>query len=83
MNNVPSANSVGVSKSLDSWRNPSPAYTPLSNVSFGPLEFVTPHWVPQMPDPTGILGGIQPVFNKLADFPNVLEIEHAKPARQF
>lgn len=55
--------------SLSGWfRAPSPAYVPLSNVSFGPLETSMPTPTPMMPSPEGVRGGIVETFDKLASY---------------
>lgn len=77
------SNPVGVSKTLAGWRAPSPSYTALSDVSFGPLQFVLPVPVPQMPDPTGVRGGNQPQFNKAVKIPDVLQVITPKNMRTF
>lgn len=61
--------------SLNAWfRAPSPAYSPLSSVSFGPLENTNATPVPQMPDPVGIRGNVVETFNKLASYGPVQKI---------
>jgi len=52
-------------------------YVPLSNISFGPNEYVLPHPVPQMPSPTGVIGNAVETYNRIADFPMVQRIFNA------
>jgi len=42
---------------------------PVMAYDFGPSGIVEPAPVPQMPSPTGVLGGAQPDFNKLSRYP--------------